>query len=373
MRIVSAVLQPYRLRLREPLRTARGTVRERRGILLRVRWDDGVEGLGEAAPLPGFGGEPLEQSRQTLERLTVRLRGARLDTDGLEALAGALTETPAARAAVEVAALDAAGKRAGRSVARLLAGEPAPSVAVNALLGADTPRALAARARASRARGFTTLKLKVGGRSLAHDVERVQAVRDAVGPGVAIRLDANRAWSETEAARALERLEPAKPELLEEPLVAATPDAWARLRRHSPTRLAADESLRCEADAVRLIEAGAVDVLVLKPAWLGGLRSPLRIARRAAGEGVACYVTSALDAAIGRAAALQLAAALDGPFASGLSTGDRLTSDLARLPGAAGGRILVPSGAGLGLGSPARPGLAVDPHGGSGAAVGKRP
>ena len=353
MRIVRVALEPYRLALREPLRTARATLWERRGIVLRVRFSDGIEGLGEAAPLPGFGGEPLGQSWRTLETLATRLRGAQLDTDGLEAVAGALIHAPAARAALEVAALDAAGQRCGQSVAERLADEPAGSVAVNALLDAETPSALAAQARARRAQGFATLKLKVGGRLLARDGERVRAVRDAVGPAVAIRLDANGAWSEAEAARALECFEAAQPELVEEPLVAATPEAWARLRRRSATRLAADESLRCEADAARLLEAGAVDVLVLKPAWLGGLRGCLRIASRAASEGIVCAVTSALDSAIGRAAALHLAAALDGPLASGLATGDRLASDLARLPEAVAGRMALPAAAGLGLEMPA--------------------
>ena len=142
---------------------------------------------------------------------------------------------------------------------------------------------------------------------------------------------------------------PARPEWIEEPLRDATPEAWARLRERTPTRLALDESLGDEGAASRWLDVNAVDVCVLKPAWLGGLRPSLRIARRAGAAGVTCVVTTAFDAAVGRAAALHLAAALASPHACGLATGDRLVRDVARLEAPVGGRLRLPDAPGLGL------------------------
>jgi len=352
VRIAAASVEPYRLPLRPPLATSRGVVDEREGLLLRLVWEDGVEGVGEAAPLPGFGGETISEARATLEEIASELRGRAFGLDGLDAWAARLDATPAARAALDVAAHDATGRRRGVPVAALLCTpgeEPACRVAVNALLDAENPSALRTLALARCREGFTSFKLKVGGRPLPDELERVRAVREAIGAAASLRLDANRAWAEDEAARALDVFTGVGPEWIEEPLADAHPEAWARLRRRCAVPLALDESLAAESDAGRWLDAAVADVCVLKPAWLGGLRPAMGVAGRARAARVACVVTTAFDAAVGRAAALQLAAALRPAHACGLATGDRLARDLARLDPPVRGRMQLPPGAGLGL------------------------
>jgi len=357
VRIERVDVVPYALRLNAPLRTARGTIRRREGLLLRIRWADGVEGWGEAAPLPGFGGEPLSAARGALEALALRLVGSDLLAgearwEDVDAWARTLARTPTAQAALDVACHDAAARRTGRRVAELLRAPgraPRTRVETAALLDAETCDALAAEARRRREAGERAFKLKVGGATPEADLARARAVREAVGPDATLRLDANRAWHEDEALRILERLEAIAPELVEEPLARPTPAKLARLRARSAVPVAADESLRDPCDADRLLDAGAADVFVLKPAWLGGLRPALWIAARARAAGVTCLVTTALDAAVGRAAALHLAAALGGPHAAGLDTGGRLADDVAALaPPRAGGQRL-PDAPGLGV------------------------
>ena len=180
--------------------------------------------------------------------------------------------------------------------------------------------------------GCATAKVKVAeaGQRLQDDVDRVAAVRDAMGPAARIRVDANGGWAVAEAVDALRRLSAYKLEYAEQPC--ATVEELAALRvalAHNgiDVRVAADESIRREADPMRVVRQEAADVIVVKVAPLGGVRSALAIA----GEcGLPAVVSSALDTSVGIRAGLALAAALpELPFACGLSTVELLAGDVA--------------------------------------------
>lgn len=181
--------------------------------------------------------------------------------------------------------------------------------------------------------GCTTAKVKVAeaGQSLADDVDRVAAVRAALGPGGRVRVDANGGWSVAEARRALGALAPYGLEYAEQPCatvaeLASLRLALARLRLDVP--VAADESVRKAEDPLRVALAGAADVVVLKVAPLGGVHRALAVAQAC---GLPVVVSSALDTSVGIAAGVALAAALpDLPFACGLATTGLMTTDVAR-------------------------------------------
>jgi o-succinylbenzoate synthase len=190
-------------------------------------------------------------------------------------------------------------------------------VPVNALVNDPTfdPAALAS---------FGCVKIKVGRRDPRSDLSLVSAVRDALGPSVALRVDANGAWDEETAERVLERMVPYDIELAEQPV--ATIDALARLRRRVRIKLAADECIRSVEDATRLRHLDAADAVVLKVQPLGGMRSALRIAEAA---GVAAIVSSMMETSVGIAVGLHLAAALpELPYACGLATAELLEADV---------------------------------------------
>jgi L-alanine-DL-glutamate epimerase-like enolase superfamily enzyme len=175
-------------------------------------------------------------------------------------------------------------------------------------------------------------------------------VREAAGPEAALRLDANGAWSEAKALRALERFSAWGIEFVEQPVAPGDVGALARVRRGSPVPVAADESVTGERAVEALLAGQAADLLVLKPPVLGGLRAGRRVAERARGAGVGVTVTSLLDSAIGRAAALHLAAAVPGPIpACGLATGGFLRRDLAAGAIDSRGEIALPAPPGLGV------------------------
>lgn len=377
LRVTGAWVLPYSLPLARPWRTSAGERRERRGALLRIRTEggggedagEGLEGLGEAAPLPGRT-EPLEDCLATLERAARTLRRDRPPL--AEALARLEARIPelgigvdahrAARSAVATALFDLAARADGRPLAAWLVdrfrpgGSAAERVPLNATLPLAPVPQTAELARSRVAEGFRCLKLKTRA-SAREERERVRAVREAVGDEVAIRLDANGAWAPDEAAGRLEALLPYRIDYVEQPLAPEPPGAGpdgllrlAALRRASPVRLAVDESAAHVPGARAVVEAGAADVLVLKPATLGGPDAALRLATRAARAGLEVVITTALDGAVGRSAALHAAAALGpGVPPCGLATSGFLAAELAEAEERReGGSLRVPRGPGLG-------------------------
>ncbi len=183
-----------------------------------------------------------------------------------------------------------------------------------------------------RAGGCRTAKVKVAepGQSLAEEQERLEAVRDAIGPEGRIRVDANGLWSVDEAVAAIRVLDRAAGglEYVEQPV--ASVEDLALVRRRVDVPVAADESIRRAEDPYRVRDLEAADIAVLKVQPLGGVRACLRIA---ADIGLPVVVSSALETSVGIAAGLALAAALpELPFACGLATVQLLTDDVVAAP-----------------------------------------
>lgn len=206
---------------------------------------------------------------------------------------------------------------------------PAPlrdGIPVNCTVPAVGPEAAAQVVWASN--GCRTAKIKVAdpGQRLADDIARVEAVRDALGPGGKIRVDVNGLWSVDEAIAAIAVLDRAAGglEYVEQPC--RTVEELAAVRRKVNVPIAADESIRRAADPMRVVELDAADIAVLKVQPLGGVQACLRIAEQI---GIPVVVSSALETSIGLAAGLALAAALpELPYACGLATTSLLTADV---------------------------------------------
>ena len=178
--------------------------------------------------------------------------------------------------------------------------------------------------------GCRTAKVKVAepGQGPADDVARVEAVRDALGPDGAIRVDANTAWDVDTAVQRIRELDRFGLEYVEQPC--ASLDELAALRRRIDVRIAADEAVRRSADPLRVDLREACDVVVLKVQPLGGVRAALQVAEA---HGLPCVVSSALESSVGIAAGVALAAALpELPFACGLATVALFTADVTRAP-----------------------------------------
>ena len=352
MSIVGASLTPFRLPMHWPLETARGVTRVREGLLVELREGGGLRGFGEAMPLPGFGLESLEEAHAALAAALPMLLG--LEAEDLDAnlaqAARATLRAPSASAALDSALHDLAARSRNVSVSELLAPCSREPVAVSALLAAKTPREVAQVARQAADAGYRTLKLKIAATSIDRDVARVERMRDIVGDDCALRLDANGGWEEASARDALRRLAPSLPEFVEQPVSAQAIECLARVRSDSPVPVAADEALCHEGGAKAVLAHRAADLLILKPAALGGLRAARDLAGEARRAGLRVVVTGFLDSAIGDAGALQLAAALRSPdHAAGLGGQKLFSDDLATIPEPQEGMRALPQAPGLGV------------------------
>ena len=290
---MSLELTPYRLRLREPLLTARGPLLERVGTRITLKGEDGISGEGDAAPFPGLGA--------TIEEVNAALEAYGRGEAAFETL------PYEARSALEGARLDQESRRRFQSLSGYLAGLAGLAghlrglrVPVHALVQTPEQAVVALRT------GFRTLKLKVGAASIADDVARIYAVRQAVGPAIRIRLDANRAWSLTEAISALSQLREVSPDFIEEPVKAG--QAAFRELAGLGVALAVDESAISDLDFESALSRAEVAVVVLKPSFCGGPLVALRRGLAAVESGKRVVVTSVLESAIGRLAALHVAA-----------------------------------------------------------------
>ena len=323
-----------RVVLREPLGAAWGELRERVVLEVELTGEDGVAGRGEAAPLEPYDGVSLAACRAALDAYAkvLAVRGYARGGELLDACR-AVADLPQALAAVDLALWDRAGRREGVPVARLLADDPLGRVPVNATIGAlDRAGAADAAARAAAA-GFPCVKVKVGA---GDDAGRVAAVRSAAGPGMALRLDANGAWTVDEAVRWIEALAPAGLELVEEPCRGV--EAVRAVRDRVPVRVALDET----AAEPGALAAGVADAICLKISRCGGISGVLAQAALAMSMGTDVYLASTYDGPLGIAAAVHAAAALRVALPCGLAT---LEDAGALAP--VGGAITVPTGPGL--------------------------
>ncbi len=351
--IESVRWRPWRIPLRDPLATGAGGLTVREGLVVRIE-TAGVSGLGECAPLPGEGlsvaalADRMGELAPSLAGCDAHQAWANLPADG---------RIPGADVAIETALADLLATACGVPLAAWLAAQgglptPAPGpVPANALLGAQGPEEVAREAAGALAAGFRTVKVKVGS-DYALDGERLRAVRAAVGPDPAIRIDANGAWSEAAAVAALEAHATHGVALCEQP-VEPGPDAPARLARvraASPIPIAADESCASLEDLRALVAADAIDAVVVKPLRTG-LREALAMIAGAGACDVPCILTTTFDTGIGTSPALHLAALLPDPRpACGLATLPLLAGDIARgCPAPEAGALTLPAAPGLGV------------------------
>jgi L-Ala-D/L-Glu epimerase len=306
------------------LNTPYGTAPPRRShVIVHLEAGD-VWGFGEASPLPEFTGETVPHVARVIEKtygppLVGRdpweIAAITADLDHL------LPGNPGALCAVDIALHDLVGKLSGRPVFSVLGGRMRPGVHLARAIGIGSMSETVLTAGEYVRAGFRTLKLKVG-LDAAEDVERVLAVREAVGPDVAIRIDANQGYDLETALDVIGRLEACGLEYIEQPLPAANLQGLRRLRRETQNRirLMADESVRTAQDALALAAERLVDAISIKLVNIGGLYRARAIAAVAAAAGIDCVVSSPYETQIGAAAGLHFAVTLErSPYAHELT------------------------------------------------------
>lgn len=304
-------LERRTLRLASPLQTAYGSVEQRELLLVTLTGEDGIPGYGEAAPLEAYDGVSIARCQHALERyVPVLARSTGMNGAQLIEACRAVEDLPQALAAVDLALWDRAGRRSEKPVAALLSDDAALKVPVNATLTALDRAGAAEQAAAAVRDGFECLKLKVG---VGDDAGRVAATRAAAGPSIALRLDANGAWSIDEAVAAIEMLAPAGLELVEEPTHGL--HAMRAVRERVAVRVSIDET----AGELGALTARVADAVCLKISRCGGIGGLLAAAALVRATGAEVYLASTFDGPLGIAAALHVAGALASQGVGGAS------------------------------------------------------
>jgi len=277
-------------------------------VLVRLTDDAGRIGLGEASVTAVWSGETqagtLAMLREVLAPLVV---GA--DPFDVEWIARRMERTAFgnsfARAAIEMALLDLQGKALGVPVYKLLGGRDAaaPAIRLKFVVGAVEPAVAAQRARRMVDAGWTAIKVKVGRHEHPRvDIERLRAVREVIGPGTFLSVDANGGYTVEQAVWAAAHMEPLGIALFEQPTRRGDHQAMAEVRRRSGIPIMADESVFTPLDALEVIRHRAADVLSLYPGKHGGIRETQQIAKMAEAAGIPCTIGSNLEREVATAA-----------------------------------------------------------------------
>ena len=337
MRITGFSLYRFGLPLTEPLVLKGTRLESREGLLLRLEGEGGAVGWGETSPLPGFSHEGLSGAARVLGDLAASAVGQE-SNDGCIGMDGTLARAldrrdlaPSVRFGFELAVWNLHATSRGVELPALISAHTAAVVPLNGLLAGPGSEAVG-EARRMREDGYEAVKLKVGGRPVAEDVAIVRAVGEVVGEGVALRLDANRAWTLEQAFEFARGIEGVGVEYMEEPL--ADPSGLEGFARACGVPVALDESLIGMAPEALERHRYAAAV-VMKPTSLGGISRVLRLADRATSLGLRPVVSSAYEAGVGTAALVALAAGIGGGgIPAGLDTYRRLAGDVVepRLP-----------------------------------------
>jgi o-succinylbenzoate synthase len=306
-RVVSA-------RYRRPFRISSGVSTELVSLVVEVHTADGFVGIGETSPMTAYTGETLAGVTAAIEdHLAPALIGHNpLDRAGAHVLMDSvLRGQSVAKAGLDIALYDLAGRVSGWPVHAVLGGSVRDRVQTTWVVGLGTLDEMAAEAAEYAERGFRHLKVK-GGHDPAGDLELIRVVRSALPADAELCLDANEGYDATTALPYLAKMTDAGMTLLEQPLPRWDLNGLVRLRERLDVRIMVDESLHSLHDAVEIVRRGAADVLNIKILKVGGLHRALQIANVAEAAGLAVKVGSMPELGVATLAAVHLAAAVPG-------------------------------------------------------------
>lgn len=312
MKIIDIKCFKLTIPLKKPFKTALRSVYEAEETIIKVFTDSDAVGYGEAPPTEVITGETAQSVKGIIERkIKPILIGE--DVSNIEKLhsiiEGAAIHNTSAKAAVEMAVYDLYGQLYKAPVYKLLGGYQ-NSFETDLTISVNSPEEMCRDSIEAISEGYATLKLKVGN-DLKLDIERVKAIRTAVGIDTKLRLDANQGWRPKEAVYAIRKFEDLglDIELIEQPVKARDFEGLKHVTDNVNTLIMADESLFSVNDCFTLLQMRACDLLNIKLMKTGGLYNALTINSMAEMFGVECMLGSMLEAKVSVTAAAHLAAA----------------------------------------------------------------
>ena len=324
MKITEIRLAKISVPLRVPFKTALRTVNSVEDVIVEIHTDSGLVGYGEAPPTGAITGDTTGAIVGALrDHIIPNLVGQEIDEFEplMKRLQKSVVHNTSAKAAADIALYDLYGQMLGAPVYKLL-GASRKQITTDITISVNPPEEMARDALVALERGYDTLKIKVG-IDPTLDVARLAAVRNAVGPDIRLRIDANQAWTPKQAVKLLNQMQDKglDIELVEQPVAGRDFEGLKYVTERSYVPVMADESVFSAEDAMKIMQMGAADLVNIKLMKCGGLYNALKIASAAEVYGVECMIGCMLEAKVSVNAAVHLACAksvitkvdLDGP------------------------------------------------------------
>ena len=292
-----------------PFTIATGTMRHAQNIFIRIHTSEGLIGVGECSAFPMIAGETQATCFELAKDFAAcwKNKSATDINQRLNELDALIYRNYTAKSAFDLALYDLAAKAANLPLYQFLGGTNR-TVESDLTIGIGTPEEMAATARDFISKEVHIIKVKLG-KDVATDVERIRQIREAVGPNMLLRIDANQGWSYEDAVLALTQLAPYNIEFCEQPMRSWNDELMPELCKQSPIPLMADESVFTHRDAERLIRNNACAYINIKFAKSGGIREALRINQVAEKNGIACMMGGMLESRLALTAKVHVAIA----------------------------------------------------------------
>ncbi|WP_326911133.1 dipeptide epimerase [Sedimentibacter sp. MB31-C6] len=324
MKITDIRIGEISVPLKTPFKTALRTVSSVEDIIVEIHTDTGHVGYGEAPPTGVITGDTKGSIVGALKEHIIK-NIAGMDVENFEdimlKLNSCVVKNSSAKAAVDIALYDLYGQLYNAPLYKLLGGHR-KEIITDITISVNDPEEMAKDSIDAISRGFETLKIKVG-KDSAKDIERMKAIRKAVGYDIKLRIDANQGWKPKEAVKVLRKMEDEglDIEFVEQPVIAHDIEGLKFVTDNISIPVLADESVFSPEDALTILQTRAADFVNIKLMKTGGLHNALKICSVAEIYGVECMIGCMLEAKVSVNAAVHLAAAksiitkidLDGP------------------------------------------------------------
>jgi o-succinylbenzoate synthase len=324
MKIMDIKLGRLAIPLKKPFKTALRTVNSIDDVIVKIITDTGQIGYGEAAPTAVITGDTIGSITGAIEsaiaKQLIGLEIANIE-EIMERLDKCIIKNTSAKAAIDIAVYDLYGQLYQSALYKLWGGYR-NKLRTDITISVNEPDQMAIDSQGAVRLGYDTLKVKVGMDSLK-DIERMKAIRKAIGYGIALRIDANQGWKPKEAVRVLRKIEDEglDIELVEQPVIAHDLEGLKHVTDNVSIPVMADESMFSALDALKIMQLRAADLVNIKLMKTGGIHNALKICAMAEIYGVECMMGCMLEGKISVTAAVHLAAAkriitkidLDGP------------------------------------------------------------
>ena len=306
MKITRIETRIVEIPVKNPYVFSHGVLKAFSNVLVWVRSDGGLVGVGESSFVPG-GGVSEETPESTQPMIDHYLAPVLVGEDPFDIerlhqkMDAVVPRNLVAKCGVDLALWDLMGKALGQPAYALLGGSFDPQILCTYTLSIDTPEKMAEQASLRKSQGYKTLVVKIG-RDPATDLQRLALVRGAVGDEVNLRLDANEAYWPEQAIGIIRRMEKYHPEFVEEPVKRWDLDGMAKVARSVGVPISSDESNTSLESVMKIIQKGAAGIINIKISKNGGLTRSKKIAALAEAAGIPCIVGGANTYEIGRQA-----------------------------------------------------------------------